>query len=465
LQNARFVIIQPKISLFKQALSEGINLQSAFNAALHYDLPWNPNRLEQREGRVDRFGQTLSKTVKTIRYFSPENPVDGVVIRVLLNKAREIHQALGTHVPVPEESETVTQAVLQALFFKGRTVEEAAPQMELGLELPEVVALHRSWDLDAAREKENRTRFAQRALKPEEVRRELEATDAVLGDPLAVEQFVLNASQRLGVQLRKLGPRRGDTETRRGEKADGLRVSASPLSASVYSVAVAPDARASLPAAISDALPVTKSGQWLVSFISPTPEGAEYLGRNHRFVATLAQFLMEEALTKGAAARASRCGAMRTRAVSRLTTLYLLRLRFLIEQPDRTSLLAEEVQALGNVECGVRNAEWLPEGEVLRLLAEAQADANIGEGEKKELVAAALAGYENLDTLIKQTIQGRAEALTEAHRRIRQAVSLKVRGLVVKPQMPPDLLGLLVLQPLVGEDAERRDAETRREKL
>jgi len=49
-----------------------------------------------------------------------------------------------------------------------------------------------------------------------------------------------------------------------------------------------------------------------------------------------------------------------------------------------------------------------------------------------------------------QTIQGRAEALTEAHRRIRQAVSLKVRGLTVKPQMPPDLLGLLVLQPLVA---------------
>ena len=40
--------------------------------------------------------------------------------------------------------------------------------------------------------------------------------------------------------------------------------------------------------------------------------------------------------------------------------------------------------------------------------------------------------------------------LTEAHRRIRQAVSMKVRGLTVKPQFPSDLLGLLVLQPLVG---------------
>ncbi len=414
-----------RVLVATDCLSEGINLQNAFNAALHYDLPWNPNRLEQREGRVDRFGQTLSKTVKTICYFSPDNPVDGVVIRVLLNKAREIHQALGTYVPVPEESETVTQAVLKALFFRGRTVEEAMPQMELGLEIPEVAALHRSWDLDVAREKENRTRFAQRALKPEEVRRELEATDAVLGDPAAVRLFVLNAAQRLGLQI--VPDRRPN----------------------IFRVIVSPEARASLPTAIAAALPTTKTGQWSVSFISPTPEGAEYLGRNHRFVATLAQFLMEEALTKGAAARASRCGAMRTRAVSRLTTLYLLRLRFLIEQPDRTPLLAEEVQVMGHTGPADKPA-WIDQGQVLTLMESAHADANIRDEEKRELTATALAGYEKLDATIRQTIQGRAEALTEGHRRIRQAVSLKVRGLTVKPQLPPDLLGLLVLQPLVA---------------
>ena len=168
--------------------------------------------------------------------------MDGVVIRVLLNKAREIHQALGTHVPVPEESETVTQAVLKALFFRGRTVEEAIPQMELGLEIPEVAALHRSWDLDVARERENRTRFAQRALKPDEVRQELEATDAVLGDPDAVRLFVLSAAQRLGVQI---------TEDRRSN---------------IFRVIVSPEARASLPTAITAALPVTKTGHWFVSF-------------------------------------------------------------------------------------------------------------------------------------------------------------------------------------------------------
>lgn len=39
-------------------LSEGVNLQQGFEAVIHYDLPWNPNRMEQRNGRIDRFGQT-----------------------------------------------------------------------------------------------------------------------------------------------------------------------------------------------------------------------------------------------------------------------------------------------------------------------------------------------------------------------------------------------------------------------
>jgi superfamily II DNA/RNA helicase len=46
-----------RVLIATDCLSEGINLQEHFTGVLHYDLPWNPNRLEQREGRVDRFGQ------------------------------------------------------------------------------------------------------------------------------------------------------------------------------------------------------------------------------------------------------------------------------------------------------------------------------------------------------------------------------------------------------------------------
>jgi superfamily II DNA/RNA helicase len=225
-----------RVLVATDCLSEGVNLQHAFDAVLHYDLPWNPNRLEQREGRVDRFGQRAT-SVKAIRYFSPDSAVDGVVLDVLLNKAREIHRALGTHVPVPEESETVTEALLNALFLRGVPDQpDKEVQLQLDFGLPEVETFHKKWDLDVERERINRTRFAQRALKPAEVREELESTDNVLGDPDAVRDFVLSAAQRIGLGIAK--ERRND----------------------VFRVAIGPEAIVTLPSPIQFVLPTSKTG-------------------------------------------------------------------------------------------------------------------------------------------------------------------------------------------------------------
>lgn len=417
-----------RILVATDCLSEGMNLQDAFNAALHYDLPWNPNRLEQREGRVDRYGQK-SDTVKTIRYFSPDSPVDGVVLEVLLNKAREIHRVLGTYVPVPEESESVTEAVLNALFLRSppASSRQGPIQLTLGFESPKVKALHHKWELDAERERVNRTRFAQRALKPEEVRRELEATDDVLGDPEAVRLFVLNAAQRLGIFISK------DNRVK-----------------DVYRIAVGPEARAALPDLISFVLPELRTPHWLISFVSPTPEGAEYLGRNHRFVSALAQFLMEEALLAGADARAARCGVMRTGIVTRLTTLYLLRVRYLLEQPDRAASLAEEVQVVAWRAHGRGDVAWLSTDDSLQLLTNANSEAEIPMSEKRELIDAALSAWENIQPSLREILDQRAAKLLESQRQIRQTLAMKVRNLDYKPQLPPDLLGILVLQPLAS---------------
>ena len=409
-----------RVLVATDCLSEGINLQDAFNAALHYDLPWNPNRLEQREGRVDRFGQK-SEMVKTIRYFSPDSAVDGIVLRVLLDKAREIHRTLGTYVPVPAESETVTQAVLNALFLRGKRKGPDQLEFDFGIDAPEVDDFHKSWDREAERERVSRTRFAQRAIKPDEVKRELEATDSVLGDPDAVREFVLNAAQRIGLQISP-------------DKVNN-----------VFRVAVNAAALSTLPNAITYELPSPKEGEWRISFISPTPEGAEYLGRNHRFVVALARFLMEEALTKHGSGLTSRCGVIRTSAVKNLTTILLLRVRYLINQPQRASLLAEEVVVTGF--SGSKSA--LDDVEAMRLLVEAKADANIPMSEKRELTEAALKTYRTFNSVLESKIKHRSTELEKSHKRVRQAVSLRVRELSVAPQLPPDLLGVLVLQPLV----------------
>jgi superfamily II DNA or RNA helicase len=141
---AEMAVDQPRVLVATDCLSEGINLQEKLTAVIHYDLPWNPNRLEQREGRVDRYGQRAPR-VKVIRFFGRDNPVDGVVLKVLLDKAREIRRTLGTHVPVPEASESVTQAVLEALFLRQGSG-SGERQLELDLGMAEVSRFHARWD-------------------------------------------------------------------------------------------------------------------------------------------------------------------------------------------------------------------------------------------------------------------------------------------------------------------------------
>jgi len=106
-------------------MSEGINLQEHFNAVVHYDLSWNPTRHEQREGRVDRFGQE-SRVVRATLMYGQNNPVDAVVLKVILRKAKKIREDLGVPVPLPDNDHSLTQALMQAVLSgqRGRQKQE-----------------------------------------------------------------------------------------------------------------------------------------------------------------------------------------------------------------------------------------------------------------------------------------------------------------------------------------------------
>ncbi len=103
-----------RVLVATDCLSEGINLQGHFDAIVHYDLPWNPNRLEQREGRVDRYGQRRD-TVNTVLLYGSNNAMDLTVLDVLIRKAREIRARWGFSVPVPDSDELV-QAVIDSVL-------------------------------------------------------------------------------------------------------------------------------------------------------------------------------------------------------------------------------------------------------------------------------------------------------------------------------------------------------------
>ena len=73
-----------------EAAGEGINLQCC-NILFNYDIPWNPNRLEQRMGRIHRYGQTKDCLIFN---FVATNTIEGHVLQRLLEKLQEIRDAL-----------------------------------------------------------------------------------------------------------------------------------------------------------------------------------------------------------------------------------------------------------------------------------------------------------------------------------------------------------------------------------
>ncbi|MCB1616195.1 MAG: DEAD/DEAH box helicase, partial [Pseudomonadales bacterium] len=192
---------KPPLLVATDCLSEGINLQEQFTAVIHYDLSWNPTRHEQREGRVDRFGQQ-AKQVKTLMLYGEDNPIDGAVLQVILRKAKAISDALGVSVPAPDEAEgRYMQAIVNTVLLRKDGYGQY--NMELFAEDENVKALDAQWESAREKAKRNRTIFAQNRLKPEEVMPEWEKAFAVLGTNEDVERFVTNACQSLGAPLAK----------------------------------------------------------------------------------------------------------------------------------------------------------------------------------------------------------------------------------------------------------------------
>jgi superfamily II DNA/RNA helicase len=83
------------------AASEGLNLQR-LGTLINIDLPWNPTRLEQRKGRIQRIGQARSEIwIANLRY---RGSVEDRVHQVLANRLESIHQLFGQ---IPDTLEDV----------------------------------------------------------------------------------------------------------------------------------------------------------------------------------------------------------------------------------------------------------------------------------------------------------------------------------------------------------------------
>jgi superfamily II DNA or RNA helicase len=82
-----------RILIATDVASEGLNLQESARLVFHFDIPWNPSRLEQRNGRLDRHGQARDVTVF---HFTSEDDADLKFIGKVVQKVHEIREDLGS---------------------------------------------------------------------------------------------------------------------------------------------------------------------------------------------------------------------------------------------------------------------------------------------------------------------------------------------------------------------------------
>jgi ERCC4-related helicase len=91
-----------RILIATDAAREGVNLQNHCADLFHFDVPWNPSRMEQRNGRIDRKLQREA-TVRC-HYFVLAQRVEDRVLDVLVKKTRQIQEELGSLSPVVEKN-------------------------------------------------------------------------------------------------------------------------------------------------------------------------------------------------------------------------------------------------------------------------------------------------------------------------------------------------------------------------
>jgi superfamily II DNA or RNA helicase len=412
-----------RILVATDCLSEGVNLQNLFTAVVHYDLSWNPTRHEQREGRVDRFGQR-AREVRSTMLYGQDNPVDGAVLQVILRKAESIRKELGVLVPMPDDQGKLTQALLNAVLLRKNSQlgNSAQTSLDFGEPAKEIEA---AWQ--SAREKaaKNRSIFAQRRLKPEDVLPEWRKSAAVLGGEDEVANFVARAVVKLGVPM----------EDNRGHHKLNVE---------------------HLPLTVRERLAADGfTGTLRVSFHQPPAPGSLFIHRTHPLVGALADTLLERALDEASdfsdADAVARAGAAFVANVRLKTTVLLLRLRhqLSVTRGSGTRLMLCEETVAVTVQGGDSPEVLAPEA--AQSLLGSEAVRNMPPAIRDRHLQQALDAISGWSQSLEGIAKERSQVLLQDHRRVREAADAK-GSYQVTASLPVDVMGVYVLVPAAGAE-------------
>jgi superfamily II DNA/RNA helicase len=119
-----------RILLTSDIAAEGVNLHRQCHELIHYDIPWSLITIEQRNGRIDRYGQRISPQIRVLlhRSANPGHEADEAVSRKLATKEDNAHRTLGEAAALmglrDEEAEEIS---VEEAYLTGRDIDEVVP--------------------------------------------------------------------------------------------------------------------------------------------------------------------------------------------------------------------------------------------------------------------------------------------------------------------------------------------------
>ncbi len=191
-----------QVLLATDAAGEGINLQRA-HLMVNYDLPWNPNRIEQRFGRIHRIGQT---EVCHLWNLVAVETREGDVYKRLLEKLEEARKALGGQVfdvlgKLQFDGQPLRKLLIEAIRYGDQ------PDVRARLDRAVEHGVDRS-HLQGLIDEKALVRDAMDSSRVAKIREEMERAEARRLQPHYIESFLLEAFKRLGGTIRQREPRR-----------------------------------------------------------------------------------------------------------------------------------------------------------------------------------------------------------------------------------------------------------------
>lgn len=405
---------EKRVLVATDCLSEGINLQDLFNAVLHYDLPWNPNRIEQREGRVDRFGQT-SKEIKTYMLYGENNPMDKFILEVLIRKVREIQRSIGVTIPIGENNKSLMAELTQKILKTSSETEQLTLFAEDKIKIEN--------ELEQARRKgENlRSIFAQESVDAEAIKKDLDEVDDAIGDPNVVESFAIYAMSVLGALVTR--------------DFDGYKIQVTNLPKHLQV------------ALLSQSEQIKGKTETKIAFTSPTPKGYQYIGRNHKFIEQLCHYVISNAFEEnGNNYNLARTSVIQTESVISKTTLVMFRVRNVVKEVrTKNESVAEEMCLWGYTENN-NTLQAIDFKNAQDLLSKAIPLSNLPLERQQQLLDQELHSFENKKEAFIAIATERADKLVEAHGRFKTLIGGRSYEKST-PVLPPDVMGVYILLP------------------